>query len=66
MGAGNSALSQLIVDAHEAGLKEAEMHCHFKEHARKAVEAYLRRINIELEKEGFDVGIFKRADEQDN
>lgn len=62
----NSALGDVLRAAHEEALKKAEQHCHFKEHARKAVKAYLTSMAETLEGQGFDLAMFKIRDEQDN
>lgn len=66
MGQGNSALGQDLLDAHEAALKEASQHCHFKEHARNVVKAYMATLSDELKSRGLSFGVFKIRDEQDN
>lgn len=66
MDKGNTALGHDISEAHEAALVEAEQHCHFKKHAKSAVEAYLSRMHQELQSRGFLLSIVKIQDEQDN
>lgn len=66
MGQGDSALGDILRAAHEDAIKKAEQHCHFKEHARKAIETYLTSMAEALEGQGFDLAMFKTRDEQDN
>lgn len=66
MGEGDSPLGSALYEAHEAALKAASQHCHFEEHARNAVKAYMATLSDELKLRGLSFGFFKIRDEQDN
>lgn len=63
---GNAPIGQDLLEAHECSLAKAEEHCHFKSHAKNAVETYLASMFVELKERGFLLSIVKIQDEQDN